>query len=226
MNPIVFMLMMLVCWAPIASAEVMGRWTFNDVRAGKAADVSGNGNDAKLVNNPATVSTGKGASKGIELDEKKEQGADLGAQFHVSDQFSLEIWMKPTARPDYETIVLGKGSAVYGISYYKDGRAYFYVGGGANNISIDLMIDETVYLAATYDGTTMKLYANGELVAEKELAAKAPATDRSLVIGLPNPEDKGYFTGVIDEAAVYDNVLSADEISAHFKAGPSTAKSR
>jgi len=210
----------------IAHAELLGRWTFNDAKSGSVADVSGNGNEGKLVHDPKVVSTGTAGNKGIELDEKKQQGVDFGAQFHISDRFSLEIWMKPLARPDFETIVLGKGSAVYGLSFYKDGRAYFYVGGGANNVSVDLMLDERVHLVGTYDGKTMKLYADGEVVAEKDLEAKAPATERSLVIGLPNPEDKGYFSGVIDEAAIYDHPLSAEEIAKRFKAGPSAAKDR
>src|SRR5687768_9919442 len=97
-----FACILLACAA--TQAEVIARWTFNNVNGNVVPDVSGNGNDGTLVNDPSIVPAGKGSDKGVELDARKQQGVELGAQYHLYDQLTLEIWFKPTVRPDYETI--------------------------------------------------------------------------------------------------------------------------
>ena len=78
------------------------------------------------------------------------------------------------------------------------------------------------HVAATYDGTHMRLYVNGQLAAERAtLIASLFANDRPLLIGAGHIGGSPirYFTGEIDEPAVYNRALTAGEIGAIYEAG-------
>jgi hypothetical protein len=101
------------------------------------------------------------------------------------------------------------------------------------------------HMAATYDGSVVKLYANGVQIGSANSLASAtgwvPNTGSFLRFGgTPLPGDNAYTTddgnyylpwdqgatvsgnrgwdGLLDEVAIYTNVLSADTIAAHYSA--------
>ena len=88
---------------------------------------------------------------------------------------------------------------------------------------VALPLDTWLHVVGTYDpGESMKLYIDGELVAE--LTAGIPesiySSSSDLWVGcqyaLSSPGC--HFSGLIDEVAIYDRVLSADEILEHYSA--------
>lgn len=89
-----------------------------------------------------------------------------------------------------------------------------------------LPLQEWSYVAATFDGTAMKLYLNGELAASKSVAAGsviAPSLE-DLTVGRNNrgavlvePFVMNHFSGYVDELAILDRALSAEEISRYYE---------
>jgi type II secretory pathway pseudopilin PulG len=79
------------------------------------------------------------------------------------------------------------------------------------------------HVVATYDGSFMRLYVNGNL--ERSIAANGtiPSSTTPVNIGSRTSNDR-YFTGTIDEVAIYDRALSATEISSRFNAGSTKLK--
>jgi hypothetical protein len=72
-----------------------------------------------------------------------------------------------------------------------------------------------MHLAATFDGTTMKLYVNGVLDASQSHPIAIPQNTQPLAIGSQSILETGrLFSGAIDEARVYNRALSAPEIVA------------
>ncbi len=67
------------------------------------------------------------------------------------------------------------------------------------------------HLAATYDGTTLRLYVNGAQVAQLAVAGSIPTSNSPLRIG-GNAIWGEWFNGLIDEVRVYNRALSAAEI--------------
>lgn len=75
------------------------------------------------------------------------------------------------------------------------------------------------YVAVTYDGTTLRLYVDGEQVSSgPSLSGTIQAPDNPLWIGGNRPYGE-HFDGVIDEVRVYDRALAQGEI-AHDMAMP------
>lgn len=212
-----------------AQADVVARWTFATAQGETVSDVSGHDHPASLMGGCRVATDSDvafGAAHGVMLDGSAQQKIDYGSTraFNFQQGFTLAVWVKPSALPDGETMILGKDSTLYGLSLYKNGSAYLYVAGGSNNISVPLPMGQWSYLAGTYDGARMKLYLNGALKADKPLVLSGNASlahilatspRQSLVTG-PTPGLTAWFTGAIAQAAVYDAALSAEQIRQQY----------
>jgi hypothetical protein len=67
------------------------------------------------------------------------------------------------------------------------------------------------HIAMTYDGTTQSLYVNGEL-RNNAVVGGIPSDYYNLTVGK-------YYTGFMDDLAIYNRSLSADEIASHYTRG-------
>lgn len=77
------------------------------------------------------------------------------------------------------------------------------------------------HIAATFDGTTITLYVNGQNVRSMPATGQLGRYDtvHGLGIGGGFSGGGGQVVGTIDEVAVYDRDLGADRIMAHYSAG-------
>src|SRR5262249_27000799 len=69
------------------------------------------------------------------------------------------------------------------------------------------------FLAATYDGATMRLYVNGNLVSSNAGTGSILTSNNPLQIGGDNLY-RHYFHGLIDNVRIYDTALSQSQIQA------------
>ena len=73
------------------------------------------------------------------------------------------------------------------------------------------------HVVATKDGPHMRLYVNGEPVAEGEDASELPAGLRLLVGRLYPSQSARPFIGQLDELALYNRALRPEEITHHYE---------
>ena len=84
--------------------------------------------------------------------------------------------------------------------------------GGAASPGL-LPVNQWSHLAATYDGTTLRLYVNGVVAASTPFTGDMATSTDPLRIG-GNSVYGEYFVGVIDEVRIYYRALTAAEIGA------------
>lgn len=87
------------------------------------------------------------------------------------------------------------------------------VGEGANMLKLRITnapLDKWSHVALTWDGKTAAAYLNGKVVNEGDIGI-APAVGQ-MFIGKREHGAVDFFTGVVDEVAVFDEALSSDEI--------------
>lgn len=76
----------------------------------------------------------------------------------------------------------------------------------------------TYHVVGTYDGTNVRLYVNGSLVAGPT-ALSLTLTANFASIGSDGAAVTDYFPGTLDEVAIYNYALSSTQISNHYTVG-------
>lgn len=153
---------------------------------------------------------------------------------NAPEAVSVEAWIRTTTTRGGK--IVGFGNRASGTSDIGD-RHLYMDGSGRLSFGIQSSILQTVRSAASYNngawhhvvGTyaagTMRLYVDGALVSERSDVTHMRAYwgywrlggDR--LDGWPNRPASDYFAGTIDEVAVYNRVLPAAAIAAHYAAG-------
>jgi hypothetical protein len=147
--------------------------------------------------------------------------------FAGTSAFTVEAVIKPTtvdstSRRIFSSEVLSGGSVVNGYGLWNNGTAnklqVCRIPSGSYDCATTSAATSGVakHVAATYDGTTLKLYVNGTQVssATSKGSITAPST---FTVGARS-DFAGSWAGVIDDAAVYNRALSAAEVEGHAKA--------
>jgi hypothetical protein len=145
------------------------------------------------------------------------------ASLSFGSAFSLEAWIKPTSLPASGsfTSILTKANA-YSLQLNGPRLELTVIQSGTRQRcqapSGAVVAGSTYYVVGTYDGTTQRLYVNGALAASCALTGPATTTTNPLYLGSWDGSSE-FFRGTIDEPAVYNKVLSASQVGAHYTAG-------
>jgi hypothetical protein len=94
--------------------------------------------------------------------------------------------------------------------------AAFFVSGGVEQYVAGpsaLPVNAWSHLAATYDGSMLRLYVNGTEVASQSATGTIATSSQALRIGGTSVW-KEYFVGQIDEVRIYNRPLTRTEIQA------------
>lgn len=202
-------------------------YSFDENQGTVANDLSGNGNNAALVNGPTWVA-GK-YNRGINFDGVNDYlNAGSGATIDQMPQITAMAWIYPRTAGEFTSgdFFTKKGSNSSGwrfdiasnnldLSFSIDYTTDLVVVTGVSAISLNTWN----HVAAVWDGTTVaanvRIYVNGVEVAHaldlNATGARVDDSNNSLIIG--NNIGAGQtFNGVIDEARVYGHPLTQAEI--------------
>ncbi len=125
--------------------------------------------------------------------------------------YSIEAWVKPTA---YDRPVISRGGE-YRFGLDAGGSLRLAHEGAATAVvSVDTVPkDVYTHVAATFDGTTAKLYVNGKLSGSGAMPF-TPATGVNTLLGKQvSGATVDLFEGDVDEVRVWDRVRSATELA-------------
>ena len=78
-------------------------------------------------------------------------------------------------------------------------------------------------MVGTYDGASIAVYVDGDLVAQRSMTSAPTAGAAKFEIGDHHNGGAFYWTGRIDEVALYDRAISASDVRAHAIAGRGVA---
>jgi hypothetical protein len=145
--------------------------------------------------------------------------------FEGSAPFTIEAWVQPHVHSNYAGVLSKTDEANGGTdkigwhmfdSYQAFGCAR-YDGTGDQDVrtTAPLPLDVWSYAAVTYDGSILRLYIDGALQASSPTTLSIPPTSGAFAIGARHGGQWLFFGGLIDEVAVYDHVLGAQQINHH-----------
>jgi RHS repeat-associated protein len=220
----------------VTASHPVAWWRLDEVSGATAADYTGDHNGAypTFFNGYDGEGAPYGTSDaGITTDNGHGPVSIPYSAALNQPQFSVEAWVRPTAFGDGSSpgtsespIVDGASCNGYHLSIATPWHhsPYFVFGVPATGSGVVVSAPELVeadkwYLVtATFDGTTARLYVNGEAVAAGSVAGTyTPNATTSTTIGRCtdlNSEMRA-FGGNIDEVSVYNHAMSAAEVSTH-----------
>ncbi len=198
--------------------SLVAAYGFNEGSGSTAFDASGNGNNGTIAN--ATWSSAGKYGKALSFNGKNSWVTINDApSLHLTNGMTLEAWVNPTSRTGWETAILKERTGGLAYSLYatdnsnRPPAAYINTGGSdfSSVGSSALPLSTWTFLAATYDGSSLKLYVNGTLVKSSAKTGNIVTSTGALRIG-GNSVWGEFLAGLIDEVRVYNNALSQSAI--------------
>jgi len=207
-----------------AHAQLVGKWPFNEQYGIVVNDISTGGSDGAISNH--FIRECPDTNCYLALDGS-DGFVDFGTKslFDFYDAFSLEAWVYARGPASGEAFIIGKAFAAYGLTYYSNGRIYFYGGySGSNNVSYLMPLNQWVHIVGTVDnrvasGYNMFLYVNGTRVGYKRSANRPVLLPYTPLICGVNYEKTSFLAIDVDEIRVYNHAMTQQEINASYLAG-------
>ncbi|MCB0420814.1 MAG: hypothetical protein KDD61_07450 [Bdellovibrionales bacterium] len=196
------------------------------------ADQSSSSNDFSCTNCPKPVKHGRFAGA-MQFDGFNDVITRDDASLN-NTQFTVSLWMKPFRTPDnskVESVIFKKVSTSNNYSTFSFSRDHSNVGGenswrfhdGVSWNSLkytgEIPTDRWSHLLVTYDGTYFKLYLNGAY--DGQMSGTPSFGNAPLYIGSGGATSSpaNFFNGEIDEVAIWDKALSAEDIANVYQRG-------
>jgi hypothetical protein len=157
-------------------------------------------------------------------------GVPRNALLEPVNAISIEFWMKPLTTNSAEIASYGAQVIApyqpWDVQLDNNGgetpySTHFYTSDAGQLHGTTTYLTNTIYhVVATFDGTTLRTYTNGEADGATAALGVLGNYGSSLGLGIGSGALGDYpFTGVVDEVAVYDHELKADRVAAHYSAG-------
>jgi hypothetical protein len=200
-----------------ATSGLVAAYGFEAGSGAIVADTSGNRNNG-------TIAHGTWTSSGVYGNALRLDGSGPGVvvddspSLHLNHAMTLEAWVKPSAVSDAWRDLVYKGDDSYFLEATSPHGGVPAAGGrfpDRDRIetfgTAALSTGAWAYLAATYDGSELRLYVGGEEVSSVRQTGPIKSSGKPLEIGGDDVYGQ-YFDGLVDEVRVYDVALTADEI--------------
>lgn len=206
-------------------------YSMESLTQGVLDDQSPNGLDGRVDAGTGSVSLVKslaGYGKALRLTGTQHQYVDVPMSPALDvDRYTLSAWVRYTGVENDKTSgrweVLEKAGA-YWLNVRTNGlvRAGGFYGGCATanwkyfDSSRALPVDRWKHVAATYDGTWLRIYVDGRGAGSTRMSGRTCVSRQPLAVGAKNNPAKGlleaFWDGRLDEVRIYDRALTATEI--------------
>jgi len=216
--------------AAVDLETVVAMWLFDEGDGEIASDSSGNGHDGVFNGN---VDWDKGKFGDALRFDGTNSYVNAGEVLLPENSFTVALWVYMDDVPTDWVHIVENGSIEHGDWYgsfrlepgAEEGR--FYVSLGDNVQSVDngvsgqligWKIDKWEHLAVTYDGSKCRIYLNGDEVDGFDTDPDVTAGAGTVIIGSLTGTSR-FYSGLVDELAIFDLALSEDNINSIISKG-------
>ena len=189
---------------------LVAAYGFEEGSGTSVSDASGNANAGTVSG--ATWSTGGRFGNALRFGAGAMVTVNDSTSLDLSAGMTLEAWVNPTSISASWADIIYKATDVYFLmGSTPQGQAPAVGGTFAANISGSVLpVNTWSHLAATYDGSVLRLYANGLLIASRPQTGAIQTSTGLLSIG--GDASGQNWNGMIDEVRIYNRALAPQEI--------------
>jgi hypothetical protein len=203
---------------PPAGPTPVAAYSFDEGGGSSVADASGRGNVGSVVDAAWTTAGKFGGALSFNGSSSMVSVPD-SSSLDLTSGMTLEAWVNPSfLGSGWRTAVLKEqpGELVYALYANSDSgqpAANVFVGSDTFVQGGGIPLNAWSFLAATYDGTTLRLYVNGSQVASQTIGGSILTSGGALRIGGNNIWGE-WFQGRIDNVRVYNRALTQAQLQA------------
>jgi len=198
---------------------LVGWWTFDEGSGNIAADSSGNGNDGTLNGPVEWTADGKiGGAMKFTGPYNYIQIQD-SPSLDMTREITIAAWINPSWTGNNRILQKSSGG---GDNQYRllkewgDNMVFHLPGLSPDRLEFPGLptLGEWTHLAATYDGSSMKVYYDGVVVGEQDSSGQLGTSDGTLCIGTKHETAPAgdEFNGMLDDVRIYNRALTQSEI--------------
>jgi hypothetical protein len=200
---------------------------FDEGAGATATDVSSYGNPGTVVGNALWVAGAKGTA--LEFVNGSHVTIPEIPQYDVTSEVSLMAWVKATTVPNWARVidksqwqtsgfdlVLTQNAGLPRLEFFVNNTTSLADGTTA------VIDNEWHFIAGTFGNKTIRVYVNGKMEGQAQSVGQVDINPNNLpvMIGGESSSNGGQqYLGSIDEVAMYNRELSADEIANIFRNG-------
>jgi methionine-rich copper-binding protein CopC len=208
----------------LLSSSLVAAYNFAQGSGAVLNDVSGNGNNGALNDatwSPSYSSTLPFATT-LWLNGKSDSKVSVpdSSSLNLTTAMTLEAWVDPRSLSSVAAVIAKDnpnssndvGYALYAANGSGTPAAGILSNGSDNGVqgSSPLPLNTWTFLAAAYDGSTLKMYVNGQLASSQALSGSISPTSDPLYLG--GNWDGETFAGEIANVRIYNTALSQSAI--------------
>ncbi len=216
-------------YAKVDSENILGAWLLDEGKGDITEDASGNGNNGTLRGGPNWIDGKFG--KALDFSGTNSHVDCGNADSFNVEVFSVSFWYNfPSIQYWNHMISKGQhvasgtpGSVNWGVMMYSDEQRILfetYDNTSWTGISADSSAGEWHHVVATFDGSTMQFYHDGQLAGTSGAGITLDPS-RPLLIGARSDAGSagGFFSGSIDEVGFFNIVLAPEDIETIMNIG-------
>jgi hypothetical protein len=207
----------------LATPGVIGYWRLGEASGTVACDSKGANNGSyqggttlgqagALANDADTAVAFNGSSGWVQV---------ASSSVNVGDRFTLEAWAKRgLLGGSNNQVIASKQSNAWVLMFNTSDQLVLRRSNVADVALSTVKVSDTSrwhYVAATKNGTAVKLYLDGADVTGT--VTNQTMSDNTLPLAIGQSSASAYFKGTVDEVALYNVALTAAQISSHYASG-------
>lgn len=209
------------CIAVINPTSVIGAWLFDEGEGNIAKDSSKNKNDGKLIGPPKWTNGKIGKALDFNGVSDYVEVADSDS-LDITDSITIVAWIYKRSDAVHGGTIVAKWKqagdtwsyVLYGLGDSGGGFRLMWTDKPINQTNLEgpyqLPNNEWVHYAATYDGSTMRVFSNAKEICNISANKKINVSVNPVWIG--NDGYQQHFNGIIDEVAIFNTALTESDI--------------
>ena len=140
--------------------------------------------------------------------------------------FSVSMWVNTTSFSTAQILIDNRDSAFDGYNcFISSNTINFRINGTDTSVSTSgLSVNNWFHLALTYDGSTAKIYLNSGTPTEQALTTTLNINNVTRIGAISQSTASTFFSGKIDEVAIFDKALTADQVKFDLYNATTTGK--
>src|SRR4051812_29630964 len=194
---------------------LVGAWGFEEGTGTTAVDSSGKANNGTLSGAQWTDGRFGGA---LDFDGSSARvNIPDATSLDLSTAMTLEAWVRPSFAGGWRTAIMkeksgGMAYSLYGSAFSDRPSAHITTGSEQDTRGTAVLpTNSWTHLAATWDGSNLRLYVDGNQVSSTTVGGSIANSALPLRFG-GNAIWGEYFKGSLDEIRIYNRALSAAEV--------------